>query len=523
MSLTRDVATVGAATLASRLFGFLRDVLIAAALGAGAQADAFFVAFQLPNLARRLLAEGALNAALVPLYLRARDEGGATAAADFAGRITATLTLLLVAAAAALALAMPLVMLALAPGFADADPRLAPAIAFARLMLPYVVLAGPAAVVIGLLNASSRFAAAALAPVLFNTVLAIPLVALLLAPPDDPAGGGHLLAAAVGAAGLAQLIMLAAALRPRGGGVGIGRLRVSFDAPTRKFLALALPGLIGAGIPQLTLIVAVMVASGMPNAVSWLYYANRLIELPLGVVGMAVGTVLVTSVVQAVRRNDRGALIAAQSRGLELALGLALPAAIALALLADPIVAVLFEHGAFTPADSRATSAALAALAAGLPAQVLVKAVSPAFYAREDTATPMWAAACGLATALAGSLALAPSLGHVGIALAVALSGWATAAVLGVVLRRRIGFALDPQARRRLPRIALAAAVMGASLLALRAALGPVPHPHGVAGLVQLAALIAAGLAVYLALIALLGVARLREIAGAIRRPPPLT
>jgi len=316
--------------------------------------------------------------------------------------------------------------------------------------------------------------------------------------------------------------MLAAALRLRVRGAAIGPLRVSFDAATRKFFALALPGLIAAGIPQLTLIAAVMVASGMPHAVSWLYYANRLVELPLGVVGMAVGTVLVTSAVQAVRRNDRAALIAAQSRGLELAFGLALPAAIALALLADPIVAVLFEHGAFTSTDSRATSAALAALAAGLPAQVLVKAVSPAFYAREDTATPMWAAACGLTTALAGSLALAPWLGHVGIALAMALSGWATSAVLGVVLRRRIGFALDAQARRRLPRIALAAAVMGGGLLALRAALGPVPHPHGVAGLAQLAALIAIGLAVYLALIALLGVARPREIAGALRRRPPL-
>jgi putative peptidoglycan lipid II flippase len=229
----------------------------------------------------------------------------------------------------------------------------------------------------------------------------------------------------------------------------------------RRFLSLAIPGLIANGIPQITIIAGVMVASSSRSAVSWLYYANRLMELPLGIVGIAIGTVLVPALTHALRSGDRTELAAAESRGLELALGLALPATIALVVLAQPIVHVLFERGAFLAADTTATATALMAFALGLPGHVLVKMFSPVFFAREDTATPMLSTLVGLAVAVATSLALFPSLGHVGVALAISLSGWATAAMLGWLIARRIGFSLDAAARWRLPRIVLASAVMG--------------------------------------------------------------
>jgi len=297
-------------------------------------------------------------------------------------------------------------------------------------------------------------------------------------------------------------------------------LGLSFAAPTRRFLTLAIPGLVASGIPQITIIAAVMVASAEPNAVSWLYYAYRLIELPIGIVGIAIGTVLVPAFTHAVRSGDRAELAAVESRGLEIALLLALPAAVALAVLATPIVAVLFERGAFTAADTRATAAALAALALGIPGHVLAKAFSPIFFAREDTATPMYAALAGFAVALFGSVLLLPSLGHVGVAIATALSGWFTAGMLGAIIARRIGFSLDGNARHRLPRIAFAALVMGGAVWALQIAMARwLGGPSGLARLVALGGLICAGFAVYTTLLHLLGVARLRDLMKAVRRP----
>jgi putative peptidoglycan lipid II flippase len=253
--------------------------------------------------------------------------------------------------------------------------------------------------------------------------------------------------------------------------------------------------------------------------VSWLYYANRLMELPLGIVGIAIGTVLVPAFAHALRSGDRHELAAAESRGLELALGLALPAAVALAVLAHPIVQVLFQRGAFTTADTAATATALIAFAAGLPGHVLVKMFSPIFFAREDTATPMRATLAGLAVAVAGSLALFPTLGHVGVAVAISLSGWATAGVLGWLVARRIGFSLDRAARRRLPRIVVASLVMGAVLAAASMQVAPwLAGRGGTAHGSALLLLIALGLGSYGACLRLFGVAGLRDVIAVARR-----
>jgi len=265
----------------------------------------------------------------------------------------------------------------------------------------------------------------------------------------------------------------------------------------------------------------VMIASSSLSAVSWLYYANRLIEMPLGVVSIAIGTVLVPAFTHAVRSGDSHELAHVESRGLELSIGLALPAALALAALAEPVVRILFERGAFTADDTAATAAALAAFALGLPGHVLAKTFSPVFFAREDTGTPMRAALLGLVVAIGGSLLLRPSMGHVGIALAIALSGWASALLLGILIARRFGFGIDAQARRRLPRIVIAAVVMGLAVLAGLSWLAPWlgPGAHGLTRVVALAVLVAAGLAVYLVLLTLFRVTSPHQLWQAVRRP----
>ncbi len=404
-SMIRSFLTVSVGTLASRLLGFARDAMIAALLGAGAVADAFLIAFQLVNVVRRLLTEGALNAALVPAWVRVRESGGPLAAAEFAGRVLGTVSAALIVAAALLGLVMPLVIAGLAPGFVGYK-TLQLAVNDARLMLPYLAFAGPVTVMMALMSAQHRFALTAFSPLLFNIGL-ISVMTVLLGWRQDPATAAAIIAATVGIAGLLQLLIL---LLRRGGGSAATPLRISFDADMRGFFGKAIPGMIASSGPQLLVVGGAIIASSSPSAVSWLYFANRLIELPLGIVGVAMGTVLVPELTRALRGDDRIAIAHAESRGLELALGLALPATLGLIVLSEPIVRMLFEHGAFTAPDTVATAHALAWLALGLPAQVLVKALSPAFFAREDTLTPLLATLKGFAVAIVLAVVLRSNL-----------------------------------------------------------------------------------------------------------------
>jgi putative peptidoglycan lipid II flippase len=502
--MIRSFLTVSVGTLASRLLGFVRDAMIAALLGTGPIADAFLVAFQLVNVVRRLLTEGALNAALVPAWLRVRETQGTAAAAAFAGRVLGTVSVTLIAAAGVIGLLMPFVMTALAPGFAGND-TLRLAVDDARLMLPYLAFAGPATVMMALLNAQARFALTAFAPLLFNIAL-ISVMIGLIGWKTDAAHAALVIAATVGIAGLLQLLILV--LRP--GGNSIARpLRVGFDKQMRGFLAKAVPGMIAGAGPQLLVVGGAIMASASPSAVSWLYFANRLIELPLGIVGVAMGTVLVPELTRALRMGDQKTMIHAESRGLELAVGLALPATLGLIALSEPVVRMLFEHGAFTAADTIATAHALIWLALGLPAHVLVKALSPAFFARDNTTTPLWATLKGLAVAVVLALLLGRLFGAGGIAASIAAGAWSSALVL---IRRgaaTFGFSIDAAARRRLPRIVAAALAM-AGLLWLSApfVLASGGNTSGLTHLLFVAALISGGMAVYGLFLALLGVLR---------------
>jgi putative peptidoglycan lipid II flippase len=515
--MIRPILTVSTGTLASRLLGFARDAMVAALLGAGPVADAFLVAFQGISVVRRMLTEGALNAALVPAYLRIRDNDGAVAATVFAGRVLGSVSVAMAVAATFIGLAMPLVITLLAPGFIG-HPTLRLAVDNARLMLPYLAFAGPVAVMMGLLNAQHRFALAAFSPALFNIAL-ICVMIVLLAWPQDAIHAALVTAAAVGIAGLLQLLMLGTRV---GGAKLAAPLRVSFDAGMRGFFLKGLAGMVANSGPQLLIMAGAIIASASPSAVSWLYFANRLIELPLGIVGVAMGAVLVPELARAVRGEDHAALAQAESRALELAVGLALPAALGLIVLSQPIVRTLFEHGAFSAGDTAETARALALLALGLPAHVLVKALSPAFFARGDTTTPLLAALKGFAVAIVLAIVLGQIVGVGGIAAAIALGAWSNALAL---IRRgaaTFGFSVDATARRRLPRIVGAAIAMGGLLWLMSALVWPLAaHAHGLAQVAILGVMIIGGAAIHTLLLALFGVIGWAEAVRALKGSPP--
>ncbi len=516
MSLGRDLTTVGTATLLSRLLGFFRDVGIAALLGAGVLSDAYFAALQIPNLFRRLLAEGAINAAFVPMWLRMREEKGAAATRQFGESVLGAMLTGLGLLALACLIFAPLVVHLIAPGFAADGPRFALAAEFIRLSIPYVALVGVVSVGAAVLNAEGHVGAAAYGIVVFNAVLlaAVALVALLGGVATPFAGAA--LSAAIAIAGLAQLLL-----------VGAGVLRLHIAPPVRprwqgspelrRFFIQALPGVIAGGIPQLKFMAGAMVASSSQAAVSWLYYANRLYELPLGVASVAIASVMVPRIAASVRSGSDGEFAAMQSRAFEIAGGVALPAAVAFAVLADPIAGGLFERGAFTARDTAAVAAALAAICAGLPGHVLEKVLGAVSFAHEDTRTPMLAALCGLAAAIGGALLLFPVYGHVGVAAAIALSGWVGASILGTVLIRRRWLRLDIAGRHRLPRIALATAVMGALVWLAYHAL-PVAAHSGVGRIAALGGLVALGLARYLVSLQNHCVARISGLVAAMRQ-----
>jgi len=508
--MIRSFLTVSLGTLSSRLLGFVRDAMIAGLLGTGPVADAFLAAFQLVNVVRRLLTEGALNAALVPAWLKLRETEGADAAARFAGRVLGTVSVALAAVTLLMSVAMPLVMAALAPGFVGRE-TLTLAIDDARLMLPYLAFAGPATVLLALASAQGRFVLTAFSPLLFNIALIAVMIALVVAR-YDAATSALALAATVGIAGLLQLCILVL----RRDGKATARMRVAFDAPMRGFFSRAFPAMVASAGPQMLALAGAVIASSSPSAVSWLYFANRLVELPLGIVGVAMGTVQVAELSRAVRSGDHSAVAEAESRGLELATGLALPATLGLVALSDPIVRLLFEHGAFTSADSAATARVLTVLALALPAHVLVKALSPAFFAREDTRAPLFATMKGLVVAIVTALLFGHLFGASGVAAGIACGAWSNAASLVRWGTATFGFSIDAAARRRLPRIVAAALAMG-SLLWLAQNVAPV-FGHGLVQAAVLAAQIAAALIVYGLLLGLLRVTTWPDVIRAVRQ-----
>ncbi|MGI9449399.1 MAG: murein biosynthesis integral membrane protein MurJ [Geminicoccaceae bacterium] len=454
-SLLGSVATVGSFTMMSRLLGFVRDMLMAALLGAGPLADAFLVAFKLPNFLRRLFAEGAFNAGFVPLFARTLEGDGKAAARDFAAQAQAVLTAVLVPLVMLAIIFMPWIIRVMVPGFEVGGERYEGAVSLSRITFCYILFISLVALYGGILNSMNQFAVPAAAPIILNLCL----IAGLLISYVQAYAPAYALAWALAAAGLGQFLWVAWAAKKHGMGL---RLRLPRLSPEiKRLFALILPGVFGAGVAQISLFADVIFASFLAEgAVSYLYYADRIGQLPLGVIGVAVGTALLPLMSRQLRAGETADAIRSQNRGIELALLLTIPAAIGLAVLSLPIVTVLFQRGAFVEAESIATSAALSAYALGLPAYVLIKVLAPGFFAREDTRTPVKIAVICLIANIAFVLVLIGPFQHVGIALATVLSAWLNAILLGTTLYRRDLFKVDDRLRRCLPRILLAGLAM---------------------------------------------------------------
>ncbi|MBT7747159.1 MAG: murein biosynthesis integral membrane protein MurJ [Alphaproteobacteria bacterium] len=458
-TLLKAISTIGGFTMISRVLGFVRDILIASFLGAGMVADVFFVAFKLPNFFRRLFAEGAFNAGFVPLFSRIHQTDGDRSAREFAEQALSVLLLTLFILVTVFQIFMPLVMTILAPGFQGDVAKFDLAVDLTRLTFPYLMFISLVSLMGGVLNSLGRFAAVAATPILLN----ICLISALLVFAQHLPTPGHALAWGVAAAGAVQFVWLLLALRKEGWHLKLRPPRLT--PRVIELLKLMAPAAVGAGIVQINLVIDIILASLLPEgSISYLFYADRLNQLPIGVVGVAVGTALLPMLSRRIAAGDDAGAAHALNRATEFSLLLALPAALALVVIAEPLISVLFERGAFDAQASRATSFALMAYAFGLPAYVLVKVLTPGFFARLDTRTPVRIALIALAVNLVLNIALMIPLQHAGLALATAISAWVNVWLLYSTLRRRGHFPVDARLAHRLRKTVVAATIMGAGL-----------------------------------------------------------
>lgn len=520
MSLLRGAFTVGGWTMVSRVLGFARDMVIARAIGTGWVADAWAVAFRFPNLFRRLFGEGALNSAFVPMYAKRLEGDGKPAADRLAEEIQSVILPVLMVFSAAAMFAMPWIMRFYAPGFVDEPAKLALASDMTTIAFPYLLFMSMVALYSGVLNTHGRYAAAAASQSILNIVL---LVGALIAQavyrpaPGDPIWGMALAWSCV-VAGALQFLYLIWMLARGGIRLHLRPPRLSGDA--KRMFRLMVPGIIAGGVSQISIFVATVVATLQDGAPAILYFADRIYQFPLGIVGTAMGVVLLPTLARHIRGGREDLALYWQNRGVELAMLLTLPAAMALLVIAVPISIALFEGGAFDRASSEGVGRVLVAFGAGLPAFILVKVLQPAFFAREDTATPMRFAVATLAVDVALAVGLFFALGRdvMGIAIGTATAAWINVALLVWASRARGHFALDARARDRVWRIALASLVMGAALWGLMQVVGPWFDQGAARKFAALGALCFGGLAVYAVAVVALKGTTLAELKDQFRR-----
>ncbi len=504
MSLVRNTATIGGLTLVSRILGFLRDMLMARFVGAGFASDAFLIAWRLPNLFRALFAEGAFAAAFVPMFNRtiaeAEREGaarGLPAGLRFADDVLSVLFPILLAFTALMMLAAGPIVWIMTGGFPDGGPeKLALATQFTRITFPYLMLISLVSLLGGILNSLGRFWVNAAAPVLLNLCL---IAGLLFFRGHSEIDTARTQSIAVTVSGVLQLAWLIWACRQAGVVLRVKRPRLT--PPVKKLLAIIMPAALGAGAVQFNLLISTTLAARFlpQGSVSYLYYADRLNQLPLGLIGIGVGTAILPLLSRQIGGGDDAAAIATQNRAIELSLLLTLPATAALMVSSEPIIRALLQHGAFAAADTRATAAALTAFSLGLPAYVLIKVLTPGFYARSDTRTPVRIALLAMLVNLGLNLALIWPLAHVGLAVSTAVSAWVNVALLYLTLRRRKHFATDARLRARTLRLAAATLGMTAVLLALNPWVDGYTAGSAWLRIVALAVLMALGAAAYFA------------------------
>ncbi|MGP9805249.1 murein biosynthesis integral membrane protein MurJ [Paracoccus sp. NSM] len=502
--LVRGFLAVGSWTFLSRLTGFARDILMARWLGSGAVSDAFFVALALPNMFRRFFAEGAFNTAFVPMFskkLGDREEAEGFARDAFNGLFFCTLVLTAIGM-----IAMPGLVWLMAAGF-QGDARFDLAVEYGRIMFPYILLISLAAMISGVLNANGRFTAAAAAPVLLN-LLFLAAMALARVMGWDI---GLTLAWATPLTGIAQLGLVWWDARRHGWRFAPRLPRLTPEM--RRLVRVAMPAILAGGVVQINLLVGRQVASRYEGAISWLNYSDRLYQLPLGIVGAAVAVVLLPELARRLEAGDAAGGQSAFNRATEFGLFLTLPAAFAIAVIAEPMVSTLYERGAFTAFDTQQTAAALLVYALGLPAFVLQKILQPLYFAREDTRTPFRYAVHSMIVNAVVAFGLMPVIGFLAAALATTLAAWVMAAQLWWG-SRRMGEAVrvDPRLRRALPRLLACSALMALALWGMREGLADWPR------IPALAIMVFGGAALYFALAFVIGGYRPSELKAALKR-----
>lgn len=454
MSLVKSTATIGIYTLISRVLGFLRDITIASSLGASFLSDAFFVAFKLPNFLRRLFAEGAFNSAFVPIFSGMIAVDGREKAKNFASEAMSFLILVLLVVTGLFILFMPYLMYVLAPGFSDDADKFSLTVTLTQITMPYIIFISLVSLLGGILNSKDKFAAASATPIILNLCLIIVPYVI----EDFTPTGAHALAIAVAVAGVAQWLWLVYFCRKQGLLPRFIRPRLSPEV--KKMLVLIAPAALGAGVVQINLFIDVILASQFDNAVSYLYYADRINELPLAVIGIAVGTALLPLLSRQIREGKREESFRSQNRAIELSLFLSIPAAFALMTIAEPIISVMFERGQFKYEDTIATFHALIAFAVGLPAFILVKVLVPAFYANHDTKTPFKIATICVIVNFIFNLILMIPLQHVGLALATSIASWVNVVLLASKLKKMEWLAIESRVIKQFVKIIFAALVM---------------------------------------------------------------
>ena len=504
--------TVGLWTLLSRVLGFIRDIMIAAYLGTGPVAEAFLVAFSLPNLFRRFFAEGAFNMAFVPMFSKKHE--GDDDALRFAQDAFVGMSFLLTAFTTVGIIFMPWLVTAMASGFIG-DSRFDLAVFYGRIAFPYILFISLSALLSGVLNATGRFVAAAAAPVLLNIIFVIVMILTAILKGSEAETIGRSLAWAVPIAGVAQLTLVWFAAKRAGYPLRIGFPKLTPDL--KRLALIAAPAALAGGVVQINLLVGRQVASFFDGAVAWLNYADRLYQLPLGVVGIAIGVVLLPDLSRRLRAGDDAGGRDAFNRASEISLALTIPAAVALIAIPVPLVSVLFERGAFDPQDTANTAMAVAIYGLGLPAFVLQKTLQPLFFAREDTKRPFYYALAALVLNAGLAIGLSPVIGFLAAAVGTTLTAWAMVwmlwrgtATMGDAAK------LDTRLITRLGRIIAASAIMG--VLTWGAAYALAPMLDSGARVIALLILVVIGIVSYFGVGNVIGAFRLAEFKRTMRR-----
>ncbi len=507
MSLLKAMATVGGFTFASRITGFLRDVLTANILGAGPAADAFIVALKLPNFFRRVTGEGAFSVSFIPMYSKKMEAEGKDPALAFAGQAASVMVTILLPFVVLAIIFMPWVIYGLAPGFQDDPVRYGLAVAMTQITFPYLLFISVAALFGGVLNAAGYFAPFAAAPILFNIswMGGLYFGAHYL---DYPA---QTLATAISFSGILQCGWLYFCLRKLGYRIPVMRPKLNEDM--RKLFKLMGPGILGAGVYQINMFADMMIASLLATgAISHLYYADRLNQLPLSVIGVAIGTALLPMFSKALAAKNHHLVRDLYNRSIEYGLILCLPAAAALMICAPPIISTLFEHGQFTAKDSAATSVVLSLYAMGLPAYVISKVFATTYWADQDTKTPVKIAIISALVNIVLSLIFIQFMGVAGIALSTAISGWLQIYLLWRGVRSHAEIRFDDRLRQAMPKIALSTAVMGLCVLGFAIGLQDFFHSTVFIKSLALVGLVVVSMIVYGACIFVSGVLSIQEL-----------